>query len=84
MPFVRGRQGRNNPFLEACFEARGDLYSGHFRPIREEEYDMNKWFADIIVRSNRINRQHIQLLVAIVTLAMLVVGIGAPARGGGV
>ena len=45
---------------------------------------MNKWFADIIVRSNRINRQHIQLLVAIVTLAMLVVGVGAPSRGGGV
>ncbi len=45
---------------------------------------MNKKLADIIVLSRQINRQHLQLLVAIVTVAMLVVGIGAPSRGGGV
>jgi hypothetical protein len=44
---------------------------------------MNKRFADIIVLSSRINRQHVQLLLAIVTLAMLVVGVGAPSDGGG-
>jgi hypothetical protein len=44
---------------------------------------MNKKLSDIIVLSSRINRQHVQLLVAIVTLAMLVVGIGAPSGGGG-
>ena len=30
-----------------------------------------------------INRQHVQLVVAIVSLAMLVLGIGAPSDGGG-
>ncbi len=44
---------------------------------------MNKKLADIIVVGRQINRQHVQLLVAIVTVAMLVLGIGAPARGGG-
>ena len=44
---------------------------------------MNKKLSDIIVLSTRVNRQHIQLLVAIVTLAMVVVGIGAPSSGGG-
>jgi hypothetical protein len=45
---------------------------------------MNKKMADLIVLGTHVNRQHIQLLVALATLAMLVVGIGAPARGGGV
>ncbi len=31
-----------------------------------------------------INRQQVQLLVAIVSLAMLVLGIGAPSDGGGI
>ena len=44
---------------------------------------MNKKLADIIVLSRRMNRQHVQLLVVIVTVAMLVVGIGAPSSGGG-
>jgi len=44
---------------------------------------MNKKLADIIVLSSRINRQHLQLLLAIVSLAMLVVGVGAPSDGGG-
>ena len=50
----------------------------------KEEPVMNKKLADLIVLSTHVNRQHVRLLIALVSLAMLVVGIGAPARGGGV
>jgi len=33
--------------------------------------------------AQKINRQHIQLFFLIISLAMLVIGIGAPADGGG-
>jgi hypothetical protein len=36
-----------------------------------------------LFKLNGINRQHVQLIVAIVSLAMLVLGIGAPSEGGG-
>jgi hypothetical protein len=44
---------------------------------------MNKKLADLIVLGTHVNRQHIQLLVVLVSLAMLVIGVGAPAGGGG-
>ena len=43
---------------------------------------MEKKLADIVLLSSKINRQHIQFAFAILALAMLVVGIGAPADGG--
>jgi hypothetical protein len=33
--------------------------------------------------AQKINRQHIQMILAIIALAMLVVGAGAPLDGGG-
>jgi len=30
-----------------------------------------------------INRQHVQLVLAVISLAMLVLGVGAPSEGGG-
>jgi hypothetical protein len=33
---------------------------------------------------NKINRQHVQLILTLIALAMLVLGIGAPMDGGGV
>jgi hypothetical protein len=33
--------------------------------------------------AQKINRQHIQVILAIIALAMLVVGAGAPLDGGG-
>jgi hypothetical protein len=33
--------------------------------------------------AQKINRQHVQLVLAIISLAMLVLGAGAPADGGG-
>jgi hypothetical protein len=44
---------------------------------------MKNLFADIIVNSHRVSRQHIQLVLALLALAMLVLGIGAPSDGGG-
>ena len=43
---------------------------------------MKTKFADIIVLSSKINRQHLQLAFAVLALAMLVLGIGAPGDGG--
>jgi hypothetical protein len=44
---------------------------------------MNKKFADIVFRASRIDRRHVQLVIVILSLAMLILGIGAPADGGG-
>ena len=44
---------------------------------------MKNTFARFSMLASKINRQHIQMLLAILALAMLVLGIGAPASGGG-
>ena len=44
---------------------------------------MNNKIARIALFASKINRQHIQLAFAILALAMLVLGIGAPSDGGG-
>ncbi len=43
---------------------------------------MNKKFAPIALLTSKINRQHIQVLLAVAALAMLVLGVGAPSDGG--
>lgn len=43
---------------------------------------MNKKFSPVAVFASKINRQHVQILMALVALAMLVVGVGAPSDGG--
>ncbi len=43
---------------------------------------MNKKLAHITLFAGKINRQHVQLAFAILALAMLVLGIGAPSGGG--
>ncbi len=43
---------------------------------------MNKKFASLAIFASKIDRQHIQLVLAVAALAMLVLGIGAPAEGG--
>jgi len=42
---------------------------------------MNNKFARFALFSAKINRQHIQLILALLALATLVLGIGAPADG---
>jgi hypothetical protein len=43
---------------------------------------MNKKFASLAIFASKINRQHIQVIMAVAALAMLVLGIGAPSDGG--
>jgi hypothetical protein len=44
---------------------------------------MNKKFADVVIRASHIDRRHVQLVIVIISLAMLTLGIGAPCDGGG-
>ncbi len=43
---------------------------------------MNNQIARIALLSTKVNRQHLQLVLAVIALAMLVLGIGAPSDGG--
>lgn len=45
---------------------------------------MKKQAALFTHYTQKINRQHIQLILTLVALAMLVLGVGAPTDGGGV
>ncbi|MBI5351280.1 MAG: hypothetical protein HZB50_01440 [Chloroflexi bacterium] len=44
---------------------------------------MNKKIALLAAFSAKINRQHIQLVLVLISLTMLVLGAGAPADTGG-
>jgi TRAP-type uncharacterized transport system fused permease subunit len=44
---------------------------------------MKNKFASLVFSAQKINRQHVQLVLMIVSLAMLVLGIGAPTDGSG-
>ncbi len=48
----------------------------------ERKCAMKNKLAQIALLSTKVNRQHIQLAFAILALAMLVLGIGAPTDGG--
>lgn len=71
--------------LEPVLEPRG----AYIQPTEtetessKEETVMNKKFADVVIRASQIDRRHVQLVIVIVSLAMLILGIGAPVDGGG-
>lgn len=44
---------------------------------------MKNKFASLVLFSQKINRQHVQLVFVIVSLVMLVLGVGAPTDGSG-
>jgi hypothetical protein len=44
---------------------------------------MSNKLALLAISAQKINRQHIQLFLAVLTLAMLALGLGAPDDGGG-
>ena len=46
-------------------------------------FSMNNKLAQFAMISTKVNRQHIQVVLALLALAMLVLGIGAPSDGGG-
>ena len=45
---------------------------------------MKNKLAFLAFSAQKINRQHVQLILMIVSLAMLVIGVGAPLAEGGV
>ena len=45
---------------------------------------MKNKLALLALSAQKINRQHVQLVLVIVSLAMLVIGVGAPYADGGV
>lgn len=44
---------------------------------------MNSKLSRFVLLTSKINRQHIQLALSVLALALLVLGIGAPDAGGG-
>ena len=44
---------------------------------------MNRIIQNLSLSFSKIDRRHIQLLLALVTLSLLVIGAGAPAVSGG-
>lgn len=44
---------------------------------------MEKKLAGLATFASRIDRRHIQLVIVLISLAMLVLGVGAPSDGGG-
>lgn len=45
---------------------------------------MKNQFALVTHYAHKVNRQHIQIVLTVISLAMLVLGIGAPSDGSGV
>ena len=45
---------------------------------------MKNKLALLALSAQKINRQHVQLTLVVISLALLVLGIGAPTDGGGV
>ena len=43
---------------------------------------MQKKLSDLVLLTSKINTQHIQMAFAVLALAMLVLGIGAPSDAG--
>ena len=66
----------------ACFGASGSVHCRHPKQRREDSH-MNKKLAELAIRGSHLNRSQLQLLVLIMSLAMLVLGVGAPSDGGG-
>jgi hypothetical protein len=44
---------------------------------------MKNKLAFLVFSAQKINRQHVQLTLVVVSLVMLVLGLGAPTDGGG-
>jgi hypothetical protein len=44
---------------------------------------MKNKLASLMISAQKINRQHLQLVLVIISLVMFVLGVGAPTDGGG-
>jgi len=71
-------------YFEACFEAwYGVSFVKKLTQPQKRMCTMKNKLSLLAFSAQKINRQHIQLFFLIISLAMLVIGIGAPADGGG-
>lgn len=61
----------------------GGEYSMENKNSQKEVISMKNTLALLTLSAHKIDRQHIQLLLTIIVLAMLVLGVGAPSDGGG-
>jgi hypothetical protein len=59
----------------------GGFYSLSINNRPERLTLMKNTFARFALLASKVNRQHLQFIFAIIVLAMLVLGIGAPADG---
>jgi hypothetical protein len=59
------------------------LYPFDNNPPKKRIPTMKNKLTSLFFSAQKINRQHVQLVLVIVSLAMLVLGIGAPVDGGG-
>ena len=66
--------------FEAYFEAYSSVSLGNQH--KEKENIMKNKFNQIVLSASKINRQHIQTIFVLLSLAMLVLGLGAPEDGG--
>jgi hypothetical protein len=63
----------------------GKLYSYSKKSIQLQKrmLSMKNKLTSLVFSAQKINRQHIQMVLMIVSLGMLILGIGAPVDGGG-
>jgi hypothetical protein len=59
------------------------IYSKKLPQPQKRMPSMKNKLTSLIFSAQKINRQHVQLILVIISLAMLVLGIGAPTDGSG-
>jgi hypothetical protein len=71
--------------LKPVLKPGGEYYSPKSKPdLKKRMFLMKNKLALIALSAQKINRQHVQLVLVLVSLVMLVIGVGAPmAEGGG-
>jgi hypothetical protein len=73
------------PFFGACFEAHEVVYLAHVVDLdqRREETAMKNTLSQVVLVVSKIRGEHVQMFFAVLALATLVLGVGAPSDGGG-
>jgi hypothetical protein len=71
--------------FEACFEAWlvVSLYQ-EITTTQKRMLIMKNKLSLLVLSAQKINRQHLQLVFVFVSLALLILGVGAPTDGGGI
>jgi hypothetical protein len=66
--------------FEACFEACQTVNLTHI--LCRKEKNMKTKLTQILMVVSKINRQHVQLALALLAIVLFVLGAGAPDGGG--